>query len=123
MQTNEGLPVYNEVVLDQPFTFTPAAATIAEALLKVPYKWVTSFAIRLRSMGTATYVALGNQAAQEYRLTGVGQIYQFSCNPGEVTDLARIWTYSDTNDAVIEVVASYLPVALYGNVILAIGQR
>jgi hypothetical protein len=74
-------------------------------------------------MGTATYFGIGNNTAQEFRLVGVGQIWQFSCNPGEVIDAAQIWVISDTAGGVLEIVASYLPVSHYGNVNMAIGQR
>jgi len=123
IEARTSLPVFNEVVLDTPFTMTPAAGGTAEPLTRSPYKWVTSVAIRVRSMGTATYLGIGNRMAQEYRLIGVNGTYSYACNPGEVINLSEIWILSDTNDGVLEVVASYLPVALYGNVNQAIGQR
>lgn len=115
------LPLFNEVVLDTPVTLT--GNTTAQPIFKQPYKWVTSICIRVRSIGTATYVGVGNNISQDYRLIGVDQMYQYSCNPGEVIDAAKIWIISDTADPVVEVIASYLPVARVGSVELAIGQR
>ena len=117
-----GERAYNEVVVDTPVTVTPTT-TPASIFPGVSYKWVTSIVIRSRSVGTSTYVAIGNNVAQQYRLLGVGGIFQFAANPGEVFDASKIWVSSDTSDAVVEIVASYLPVSLYGDVNLAIGQR
>ena len=120
MTAGEG--TYNEVVVDTPVTVTPTTTPVS-IFPGISYKWVTSIVIRERSVGTSTYVAIGNSVAQNYRLTGIGSIFQFSANPGEVFDAAKIWVSSDTADAAIEIVATYLPVSLYGNVNLAIGQR
>lgn len=118
-----GLPYYNEVVLDTPVIISPAVIATAEPIFKNPYKWVTSFVIRVRSMGTATFIGVGNQTAQLYRLVSDGQVYQYSCNPGEVINASTLWIVSDQTDPVLEVVCSYLPIAQYGNVNLSIGQR
>lgn len=123
ISSNQTLPVYNEVVLDTPYVLTPAAGGTPQPLTRAPFKWVTSICIRVRDLGTATYVGVGNEVAQEYRLTGVSAIYQYACNPGEALDMSKIWILSDTNDPVLEVIASYMPVAMYGNVNMAIGQR
>lgn len=101
---------YTEVGIMTPFAFTPAAALTAERILAVPYRYVFSFIIRVRTMGTATYIRLGTDFGQTYSLTVVGQTFQWAGNPGQVTDLAKITALSDTNDAVIEVIADYVPV-------------
>lgn len=109
---------YYEVVQDTPFILTPT--TTPTALLPAyPYKWVFSYMIRVRSMGTATYIGIGNETAQLWRLTAVGQIFGFNGNPKEVIDLTKVWYVSDTSDAVIEVVALYMPLPLQGDVVLA----
>jgi hypothetical protein len=123
IQNNASLPVYNEVIIDTPFTFSmTTAATPQPLLLGKAFKWVTSFSIRVRSMGTATYFRIGNQTDQQWELIGIGGLFGYSCNLYEVVNLANIWINSDTNDGVLEVVASYLPLSLYGNVNLALNQ-
>jgi hypothetical protein len=101
---------YVEVTIDTPTIFTPAAALTSERLYNQPYKYVFSFIIRVRTMGTATYIRLGGEYGQNYSLTVVGQTYQWSGNPGQVVDMAKLWCISDTNDAVLEIVADYVPV-------------
>jgi hypothetical protein len=122
IQNRPALPVYNEVSFYTPVTFSVTTGGTAQPLFAVPYKWVTSFVIRVRSLGTSTYIRVGNSAGQNYTLAGVGSLYQFSCNPREIVNLAGIWIISDTTDAVLEIVASYLPLALYGNVNIALNQ-
>jgi hypothetical protein len=123
IQTNISLPIYREVVADFPDTLT--ATTTAKPLFagNAPYRWVTAWSVRVRSMGTATYVALGSRLAQPWRLITVGQTYGANGNPGEVFDLSQIYVISDTSDAVIEITNTYLPIPMYGNVILAQNQR
>jgi len=115
------LPGYIEVVEDQPVLLTvPVAAR--QIFQGLAVKWVTSYLIRLRSIGTATYVRIGNNIAQEYTLKAVGDIRSFTCNPGETVDMCNVWVKSDTADAVIEVVCSFVPVKRDGNVIIADGE-
>lgn len=119
---NPALPTYAEVVADFPAVLT-APTTATPLYSGAIYKWVTAFTVRVRSMGTATYIALGDKNVQDWRMITVGQTFGISLNPGEVLDLSKIYVVSDTGDATVEVVATYLPVPMYGNVILAIGQR
>jgi len=115
-------PIFAEVLLDTPSTFTPAVALTAQQMFTQPYKYVFSFIVRVRAMGTATYVRLGNQTAQNYSLTVVGQTFEWAGNPGQVVDLQKLWVLSDTNDPVIEVIADYVPVYQISQVVPA-GSR
>jgi hypothetical protein len=114
---------YVEVTIDTPTIFTPAVAATSERLYNQPYKYVFSFIIRVRSMGTATYIRLGNEYAQNYSLAVVGQTFTWSGNPGQVVDMAKLWCISDTNDAVIEIIADYVPVYQTTAVSEAIGRN
>jgi len=109
---------YYEVALDRPTVLSPT--TTAQAILPLyPYKWVFSFMLKVRSMGTATYIAVGNDLSQEWRLTYVGQVFGFSGNPGEVYDITKLWYISDTSDSKVELIAAYMPVPMQGEVYLA----
>ena len=113
------LPGFIEVVEDTPITKTvPVAAT--QLYSGVATKWATAYMVRVRSMGAATYIRLGNSVAQEYTLKAVGEVKAFACPEGMVIDLTTLYTKSDTADAVIEVVASFVPVRLDGNVKAAV---
>jgi hypothetical protein len=103
--------MYTEMQFDTPTIFTPAAAVTTEQLFAAwPHKYVFGFIIRVRDMGTATYVRIGTEAAQEYSLIAAGQTLRWSGFPGQVTDMAKLYVYSDTDDAVIEIFAEYAPV-------------
>ena len=61
------LPEVTEAVVDTPITITPAAGGAAQPLISGQDKrWVFSFLLRERSMGTATYVRVGNIYGQTY---------------------------------------------------------
>lgn len=106
---------YYEVAQDSPIIFT--STTTAQPVLGVTtYKWVLSYLIKVRSMGTATYIGVGNEQSQNWRLTIKGETYGFAGNPKEVTDLSRVYVISDTNDAVIEITALYKPTPMQGDV-------
>lgn len=102
---------YREVIEDTPITYT-VPSTAHQIYGGLGTKWVTSYLIRVRSMGTATYIRVGNQAAQNYTLKAVGEMKTFSCNPGEVVDATQIYVVSDTADAVIECICSYPPLKI-----------
>lgn len=108
---------YYEVAQDTPFirTVTTAAASLT-AGAPIPNKWVLSYIVRLRSLGTATYVGIGNESSQAFRLTIIGETYGFSGNPGEVCDLSKVFVISDAATAVIEVTALFKPVPMQGEV-------
>ena len=115
------LPGYIEIVEDIPITYTVTVAA-AQPFKNLAVKWVTSYLIRVRSMGTATYVRVGNFNAQEFTLNAVGATKAFTCNPGEVVDATQIYLKSDTADAVVEIICSYPPVRLLSNTTIADGD-
>jgi hypothetical protein len=111
------LPGYTEVIEDTPIILT-VPATARQIYQGVASKWVTSYLIRVRSMGTATYIRVGNYYAQHYSLTSVGDTKGFTCEDTHVLDMTKVWIVSDTADAVVEVVCSFIPVKPQGNVIV-----
>ena len=108
--------VYNEILEDTPVTCTTAVTKKRIIGESRPYRYVLSYLIRVRSMGTATYIALGDEYAQESRLTTAGQTVSYSCNRYEVIDLTKKFVIADTADAVIEIMCTYLPLKQYGSV-------
>jgi hypothetical protein len=113
---------FHEVVIDTPATFTPTT-TATQLLTGQGYKWVFSFILRVRSMGTATYIRLGTFQQQNYTLIAVGQTIEFSGNAGEVVDLSKFFVKSDTSDAVLEIIAAYVPLHLVGIVEQSVGRN
>lgn len=109
---------YYEVVQDTPVVLTPT--TTAQAIMPAhPYKWVFAYMVRVRSMGTATYIGIGNAESQAFRLTIVGETFGYNSNPQEIFDLTNVWYVSDTNDSTLELIATYMPIPMQGGVILA----
>ena len=107
---------YNEVIEDTPVLVT--STTTKSRLLgeNYPFRYVMSYMVKVKTMGTASYVALGNEQAQVARLTIAGAYFGYQCNRYEVIDLTKKYMISDTTDAVLEVSASFLPVNQYGRV-------
>lgn len=104
---------YHEVMIDTPITLTPT--TVATSVIAGrPYKWVLSFIIRVRAMGTATFIRFGNVNAQTYSCTIVGQTIEWAGYEGQVVDLSKLFVISDTANATLELIAEYLPMRLYG---------
>lgn len=108
--------MYQEILEDTPVVYTPDVTQTRILGENYPYRYVLSYLIRVRDMGTATYVSIGTEAGQEYRLTAVGQTVSYSCNRYQVIDLTKKYGISDTNDAVLEIVCTFLPLKLYGTV-------
>jgi hypothetical protein len=108
--------VYNEIIEDTPIAVTTTIAAKRLVGEAHPYKYVLSYLVRVRSMGTATYIALGDEYSQQSRLITAGQTVSYSCNRYEVIDLTKKWIKCDTADAVVEVMCTYLPLKQYGSV-------
>jgi len=108
-------PGFLEIVEDTPITKTVAIAA-TQVYSGIPQKLVTGYLVRIRSMGTATYVRLGNATAQEYTLKAVGESKAFAAPEGMLVDITNLYTKSDTADAVIEVICTFIPVRHDGNV-------
>ena len=113
-------PAYNEIIVDTPILFTPTT-TAASVLTGKPYKWVFGFIIRVRSMGTATYIRVGTFYGQSYTLALYGQTLEWAGNPGEVSDLSKIFAVSDTSDGSLEIIAALVPLHLIGRVNQSVG--
>ncbi len=65
---------------------------------------VSQMQIIVRSMGTATYVALGGSDSQDRRLTSVGSSVSIGVEgSAKYFDPLRLFVSSDTADAVIEI--------------------
>jgi hypothetical protein len=118
--TNIAYP-YHEVIIDTPLTIA-VTTTPTQMLAGQAYKWVFSFIIRVRDMGTTTYVRLGGQLNQNYTLIATGQAIIWSGNTGEVADLSKMFCVSDGNSAVLEVIAAYVPLHLVGLVEQGVGM-
>lgn len=87
----------------------------------IHYK-VTQMVIKIRSMGTATYVAFGGFLSQDYRLTAINSPVSISSERKHTGikhpeihpeqkwfDIMDLYVSSDTSDAVIEILAEVLP--------------
>lgn len=113
IQTREvANPNYQEVFLDTLDTglcFTPATANVPEPLIVEPSRYVFAFLIKVWAMGTATYVGIGGRRRQDYWLRNVGDTFEWAGNDGQVMDMAKVWVVSDTNDADLQVIMSYVP--------------
>jgi hypothetical protein len=109
---------YYEVVQDQPVLLSPT--TTPQAIMPAyPYKWVFSYLMRVRTLGLASYIGIGNSASQSFRLTLVGATFGFNANAQEVMDLTKIWYVADNTGAVIELIATYMPIPYQNDVYLA----
>jgi len=65
--------------------------------------------LKVRSMGTATYISVGRTGSTEERLTIVGEIYEAEAPKGAFLDTKDLMMVSDTADAVIEVGGVLVP--------------
>jgi len=63
--------------------------------------------VRVRSIGTATYVAIGNNIVQPDRFIATGASQVFDVPDGYYFDAAQLVAISDTADAVIEVTGAF----------------
>lgn len=95
-----------------PFTFSPAVANVPQCItasiaptgLKVFY-----ISLKVRSLGTATYVAVGDSGAREERLTSTGEIYEAEAPKQGYLATNEIMIESDATDPVIEVGGVMIP--------------
>jgi len=116
---NKPSTTYNELTEDTPFTVT--TGTSAKRLIGegYPFKWVRAYRIRVRSMGTCTYIAFGTEQAQEIQLLAADQRFEYQCGRYEVIDLNKLWMLADQADGTVEVSCKFLPQRMYGNVLIA----
>lgn len=87
-----------------PASQTSITNSVAPTGLKVFY-----VSIKVRSMGTATYIAVGRAGALEERMTIVGELYEAEAPKGAYLDTKEIMVMSDTTDAVIEIGGVLIP--------------
>ena len=107
---------YNEIIEDTPIVVTTTIAAKRLLSENYAYKYVLQYGIRIRSMGTATYVGFGDDKAQNTRLLAADQKITWQGNRYEVVDLTKMWVVCDTADATVEVTCTYLPQKMYGQV-------
>lgn len=86
---------YYSVKQDTPITIT--VTSTAQPLVNASEKLVVSYLIRIRDMATATYLEIGDQYAQKYRLTMEGESFGFNANPNEVFDVSKVYVKSDAS--------------------------
>ena len=79
-------------------------ASYAPTGLKVYY-----VSIKVRSMGTATYIAVGTHGNTAERLTVVGEIYEAEAPRGAFLDTRDIMILADVADAVVEIGGVIVP--------------
>lgn len=77
---------------------------IAPTGLKVFY-----ISLKVRSMGTATYISVGRHGNMEERLTTVGEIYEVEAPRGAYIDTRDIMILADVDDAIVEVGGVIIP--------------
>ncbi len=66
---------------------------------------VKQFSLKVRSMGTATYVAVGGLNAQETRMVAIGDNIPFTpAFSSSRISINELFISSDTADAVVEVI-------------------
>lgn len=87
-----------------PITARPITQDYAPAGLKVFY-----VGIEVRSMGTATYIAVGRRGTTESRLVVQNAYQEFEAPRGAYLDASEIFIASDTADAVVEITGVLAP--------------
>ena len=86
-------------------TITPTTARQLIMINKPGIQRVTQIQIRIRSMGTATYVSIGGADTQDRRMTGAGDSIGIDTPLGKrYTDVTSLFIVSDTADAVVEII-------------------
>ena len=96
---------YYEVHNYPPRTLT--VTTTPQPLTVQLNTWCLGYQLRVRTMGSCTYVAIGDRYNREFRLTVPGETFGWSANPREVMNLNDVWVHADANDAVIEIYSLY----------------
>ena len=86
--------LFRRADLIEPFTIQPGTTRTAlfTGMQDLDAFWVL---VQVRSMGTATYVALGNRNTQESRLLGIGDFMLFDVPDGFTFNAAEIFTKAD----------------------------
>ena len=114
------MPTFYRANLVEPTTVTPGTSRtqIFPGVQDLDAFWVL---ISVRSMGTATWVALGNQNTQENRFLGAGDFQIFDVPEGFVFNAAQLYCKADVaSQAVLEVTGMFP--AISGNQAIRTGQ-
>lgn len=102
--------LYREVEPLEPFIITPTTAqkSISSGVSLTGIK-VSYISIYVRSMGTATYIAIGRPGSQEERLTAIGDVLEIEAPHRTYINIGKVMIISDTADAVVEVGGVLVP--------------
>jgi len=91
------------VFFSNALTVAAASQPVTKNLTAV--RKVTQISLIIRSMGTATYVAVGGRGSQDRRLTTVGDSISIDAPLGSrYIDVSTLFVSSDTSDAVLEII-------------------
>ena len=114
------MPQFFRANLIEPVTVTPGTT---RTQLFTGYQDLDAFwvLVSVRTMGTATYCAIGNQNAQENRLLGAGDFQIFDVPLGFVFNAARLYAKADVAGQVVLEVSGMFP-AISGNEAIRTGQ-
>ncbi len=89
----------------RPFSFaTTGAGLTAAPVINVSFPNCIRFTVKVRSLGTNTYLAIGDKSLREFRLTAVNDSFTFVDIPPGGIDLNLLWVQGDNvaNDGVLE---------------------
>lgn len=90
-------------IVPVPFTVTPTTKVTTIASHPIGNMKIVAVEFKIRTMGTATYVGLGDRSSQDFRLTAAKDYWSPSVPEGCYIDLRDCMIVSDTADAVVEV--------------------
>lgn len=101
---------YREAEAIETFVVTPTTGqrSITNEMSQKGHK-ASYVTIMVRSMGTATYVAIGRPGYLEERLTAIGDVLEIEAPLKCYLETSKIMIQSDTADAVIEVGGMLVP--------------
>ena len=107
------MPSFFRANLIEPVTVTPGTARtqLFTGVQDLDAFWVL---VAVRTMGTATYVAIGNQNSQENRLLGAGDFQIFDVPEGFVFNAAQLYCKADVAAQAVLEVSGMFP-AISGN--------
>jgi hypothetical protein len=114
------MPSFFRANLIEPSTVTPGTT---RTQLFTGYQDLDAFwvLVAVRTMGTATYVAIGNQNSQENRLLGAGDFQIFDVPEGFVFNAAQLYAKADVAGQVVLEISGMFP-AIAGNQAIRSGQ-
>ena len=107
------MPTFYRANLIEPVTVSPGTSRtqLFSGYQDLDAFWVL---VSVRSMGTATYVAVGNRNSQENRLLGAGDFQIFDVPEGFVFNAAELYAKADVGSQAVLEVSGMFP-AISGN--------